>query len=97
MKLGWLLRIVKQHTKFPLCSLYYRNDPEAHNHICYAARLLGSDLPKVCPQINHALIKGRKFEPEWENACDGCKYLGTVDFPNGEMRIWVNRKISELY
>lgn len=94
MKLRHLLNIIKQHTKFPLTIINHEwcVDGEPHYHICYAARLLGSDLSKVCPYCNK-----EGFEPEHEDVCDLCKYFGIMDITENGFKLDIDTRITELH
>ena len=93
IKLRTLLDIVKRHTKFPLTRINHEwcegGDP--HEPICYAARLLGSELPKVCPHC-----KRSSFEPEHEEECDLCRYFGIMDITKDGFYLSVDSRIASL-
>lgn len=93
MKLRHLLNIVKRHAKYPLTNISHEwcEGGEPHYHICYAARLLGSDLPKVCP---HCTNDG--FEPEHENVCDFCKYFGIIDITEHGLILNADSRVTKL-
>ena len=90
IKLSHLFSIIKRHTRFPLTNINHEwcegGDP--HYHICYAARLLGSDLPKVCP---HCTKLG--FEPEHEDVCDFCKYFGIMDITESGFNLDIDSRV----
>ena len=93
IKLRHLLRIIKRHAKYPLTSISHEwcEGGEPHYHICYAARLLGSDLPKVCPYCTRV-----GFEPEHENECDLCKYFGIMDITESGFSLNIDSRIADL-
>lgn len=94
VKLRHLLNIIKRNTKFPLTNINHewREGGDLHYHICYAARLLGPDLPKVC---SHCTKEG--FEPEHEDVCDLCKYSGIMDITEQGFILDIDTRISELH
>lgn len=51
----------------------------------------GEDLSYICPLSQ---LKG--FEPEYDLACDHCKYFGVVRFSGNNMKIVLNEKIAEI-
>ena len=88
-----LIKIFKQYTKYPLTILRHewcKND-DPHHHICYAARLLGSDLPKVCPFCTRD-----GFEPEYEDECDLCKYFGIMDITENGFALHIDSRVAKL-
>lgn len=98
IKLRQLFNIIKRHIKYPLMNIRHEwcddYNPEAgipHYHICYAARLLGSDLHKVCP---HCSRKG--FSPEHEDECDLCKYFGIIDMTKSGFQLHIDSRIADL-
>ena len=52
----------------------------AHDHICFARRLIGSNFKYVCPHYN----TGELDELEWSDCCDLCKYFGIINFYKDE-------------
>lgn len=93
IKLRRLLNIVKRHAKYPLTNICHEwcESGEPHYHICYAARLLGSDLPKVCPYCTR-----EGFEPEHENECDLCKYFGIMDITESGFSLNIDSRIVDI-
>ena len=79
-KLRGALRVALDYIKYPYTRM--NNDiysDDAHEHICFARRLMGSAFKDVCPHYN-----GGKIEPEWSDCCDWCKYMGVIDFCKDE-------------
>lgn len=89
--LRYIIRLIGYYGKHKLPFLYYSDGEDAHEHICLAARLLGEDLSYICPLSQ---LKG--FEPEYDLACDHCKYFGVVRFSGNNMKIVLNEKIAEI-
>lgn len=77
-KLRGALRVALDYIKYPYTRLdnneIYSDD--AHDHICFARRLMGSAFRDVCPHYN----TGELEKPEWSDCCDWCKYMGVIDF-----------------
>ena len=89
--LRYIIRLIGYYGKHRLPFLYYSDGEDAHEHICLAARPLGEDLSYVCPLSQ---LKG--FEPEYDSACDHCKYFGVVRFSGNNMKIVLDEKIAEI-
>ena len=49
---------------------------DAHEHICFARRLMGRKFKQVCPWY----YTGELWEPEHSDCCDACPYCGIIDF-----------------
>ena len=66
----------------------------AHNHICFARRLMGSRFTDVCPYHNAIGFCG----PERSDCCDWCKYFGVIGFckdenNNNSIKLYMNKSI----
>lgn len=77
-KLRGALRVALDYIKYPYTRLddneIYSDD--AHDHICFARRLMGSAFKDVCPHYN----TGELDRPELSDCCDNCPYFGIIDF-----------------
>lgn len=67
-----------------------------HEHICFAARLLGENYKYFCPHYNK-----KDFSPEWagnDYDCDLCEYFGTIGIDkNKKLKLYIQEEIGELY
>lgn len=95
MRLRNALKIAVDYIKNPYCLLTPTIYSEhAHNHICFARRLMGSRFTDVCPYHNAIGFCG----PERSDCCDWCKYFGVIDFckdenNNNSIKLYMNKSI----
>lgn len=99
----WRLRkafeVALDYLKTPYCFLTPTNYSEhAHDHICFALRLMGSSYKDVCPYHNCSDFD----RPELSDCCDTCPYFGIIDFradEAGERSIyfWMHKPIVETF
>lgn len=89
--LRYIWNLLRYYGKYRLPPLYFSDSTDAHEHICFAARLLGEDLPYVCP-----LCQLNGFEPEFDDICENCKYFGVVRFSKDGMKFVLNEAAVEI-
>lgn len=93
------LKIALDYIKSPYCLLepmIYSKD--AHDHICFARRLMGSNFKDVCPYPCIVDFCG----PERSDFCDNCKYFGVIDFRKDEydkkhIKLYMNKSLVDTF
>ena len=70
---------------------------DAHNHICFAHRFLGSNYRDVCPRCDEV-----DDMPGWADCCDWCKYNGVINYCKDEndknsIRFYMDKLIVDTY
>lgn len=93
------LRLALDYIKDPYILLQptiYSN--EAHEHICFARRLMGSNYKDVCPYYH----TGKLNYPEHSDCCDRCPYMGIIDFCADEagersVKFYMDKAIVEMF
>ena len=93
------LRLALDYIKNP----YHLLEPttyskDAHEHICFARRLAGSNYKDVCPDY----YTGKLEYVEHSDCCDKCPYMGIIDFCANEagersIKFYMDKDIVEVF